>query len=181
MSNWSLPHRRARNWDSKSVNCQFRCRCRCSGTGCEWLRIRRLRLESGEVGGEACLECHQLIHSGTAGVVGSPADRPSSLAVGASGLAVGWQWVRPANQRITGVGERCSSPLALGPQRPGCGTRRIYTELSRILDVASQCVYEHFTLHIVDSTACLWMHRGQWEAANGCICSLYGSCGGEIA
>lgn len=67
---------------------------------------------------------------------GLASGQASGLAVGASGLAVGWQWVRPANQRITGVGERCRSPLALGgSQRPGCGTRRIYTELSRILDV----------------------------------------------
>lgn len=87
--------------------------------------------------------------------MGLPADRPAGSQWA---LVVGWQWVRPANQRITGVGERCSSPLELGALT---AARRIYTALSRILDGAGQCVYEHFTLHIVDSTGCLWMHRGQ--------------------
>lgn len=71
---------------------------------------KKVEVGAGEVGGEACLECHPLIHSGTAGAVGLPADRPA----GSQWALVGWQWVRPANQRITGVGERCSSPLSLG-------------------------------------------------------------------
>lgn len=75
------------------VDCQFRCRCRCGGTGCEWLRIRLkvdVRLELEKVGGEACVECRPLIHSGTAGAGGLASRQASGLAVGArSGLAVG--------------------------------------------------------------------------------------------
>lgn len=50
--------------------------------------------------------------------MGLPTDRPAGSQWA---LVVGWQWVRPANQRITGVGERCSSPLELGggPPRQG--------------------------------------------------------------
>lgn len=43
--------------------------------------------------------------------MGLPADRPAGSQWV---LVVGCQWVRPANQRITGVGERYSSPLELG-------------------------------------------------------------------
>lgn len=70
---------------------------------------RRSRLEVVESFG--CCRCDRGETNGpfrySRGAVGVPAD-DSGLPVGASGLSVGWQWMRPANQRITGVGERCT-------------------------------------------------------------------------
>jgi hypothetical protein len=171
MSNWPLQHRRARNWDSKYV---ARTRCGAGhGTGCEWLGEK---IEVG-VGGGCLGRGNTMGHSSRySRGSGLPADRPAGWAVGASGFPVGWQWVRPANQRITGVGERCKPTSSGGKKCPAASTGAVYTELSRILALADQCVYEHFTLHI--STVqpvygCRWpMGDGLWLS----ICSIDGLC-----
>lgn len=68
--------------------------------GCGELWVLKLR----QRGDERAIQVQQ----GGRGRASRRQQATAGWSVGASGLSVGWQWMRPANQRITGVGERCT-------------------------------------------------------------------------